>query len=98
MDSSQSEIRLRSGILHGLADRIVLHKLIFRKERIEHRTRDDVLRQHFNGLAFVDTRIQIFLQTFQIGIELCLMIGFLMCFYPGIGLISILNKQILPLK
>ena len=37
--------------LHGAAHGVVVHELVIGKQRIEHRTGNDVLRQHLDGLC-----------------------------------------------
>ena len=55
--------------LHGTAHGVVVHELVIGEQRIEHRTGDDVLRQHFDGLCRIHGRIKVALQSLEVFIE-----------------------------
>jgi len=55
--------------LHGTAHGVVVHELVIGKQRIEHRTGDDVLRQHLDGLCRIHGRVKVSLQPLEVFVE-----------------------------
>ena len=62
-------VEQREDLLHGAGDGVVLGKGIIREQRLEDGTRDDVLREHLDGVVFGDVGVDVAVQAVHEGLE-----------------------------